>query len=155
MTTIHKIKFSWKLIHLIHLAFFSFLLLLFLQLFFYSFFRFIKCSSRFCLIADMTNLYPFTQVCLEWPFSELFSTNVSLWNQYKYIAFNIFSWRILIISYKILIIIGISNEKNKGVNHIYDIMLKRHNILPTRTSFFISSAVKFESMQEFETKIFE
>ena len=32
-------------------------------------------------------------------------------------------------------------------------MSKRHNILPTRTSFFISSAGKIESVQEF--KIFQ
>ena len=44
----------------------------------------------------MTNLFPFIQGSLEWPFSELFSANVSLWNQYKYIEFNIFSCRILI-----------------------------------------------------------
>ena len=37
----------------------------------------------------MTNLYPFIQGSLEWPFSDLFSSDVSLWNQYKYIAFNI------------------------------------------------------------------
>ena len=59
----------------------------------------------------MTNLYPLIQGSLEWPFSELFTANVSLWNQYKYIAFNIFSCKILIISYKMLIITGISNEK--------------------------------------------
>ena len=59
----------------------------------------------------MTNLYPFLQSSLEWTFTELFSANVSLWNQYKYISFNIFSSRILIISYKMLIITGISNEK--------------------------------------------
>ena len=41
---------------------------------------------------------------LEWPFCELFSANISLWNKYKYIAFNIFSCRI---SVKI----GIFNEK--------------------------------------------
>ena len=34
-------------------------------------------------------------------------------------------------------------------------MLKRHNILPTRTSFFISSAGKTESVQEFKIKFFE
>ena len=68
-------------------------------------------TRRFYLTGDMTNLYQFTQGSLEWPFSELFSANVSLRNQYKYIAFNIFSSRILIISYKILIIAGISNEK--------------------------------------------
>ena len=40
-----------------------------------------------------------------------FFSDVSLWGQYKYIAFNIFSCRILIISYKMLIITGISNEQ--------------------------------------------
>ena len=69
----------------------------------------------------MTNLYPFIQGWLEWPFSELFSANASLWNQYKYIAFNIFSCRILIISYKILIITGISNEKTNELT-IYGIL---------------------------------
>ena len=34
-------------------------------------------------------------------------------------------------------------------------MSKRHNILPTRTSFFISSAGKIESVQEFKIKLFE
>ena len=58
----------------------------------------------------MTNLCPFIQDLLEWPFSELFFANVSLRNQYKHIAFNIFSCRILIISYEILIIIEIANK---------------------------------------------
>ena len=31
-------------------------------------------------------------------------------------------------------------------------MLKRHNILLTRASFFISTAEKFESVQEFKVK---
>ena len=53
----------------------------------------------------MTNLYPFIQDLLEWPFNELVSSDISLWNQYKYVAFNIFACRILIISYKTLIII--------------------------------------------------
>ena len=69
----------------------------------------------------MTNLYPFIQGRLEWPFSALISANISLWNQYKYIAFNIFSCRILIISYKILIITGISNEKTNELT-IYGIL---------------------------------
>ena len=103
----------------------------------------------------MTNLYPFIQGSLEWPFSELINANVSLWNQYKYIVFNIFSCKILIISYEILIITGISNEKNKLISHIWNIMSKRHNILPTRTRFFISSAGKIESLQEFKIKLFE
>ena len=103
----------------------------------------------------MTNLYPFIQGSLEWPFSELINANVSLWNQYKYIVFNIFSCKILIISYEILIITGISNEKNKLISHIWNIMSKRHNILLTRTRFFISSAGKIESLQEFKIKLFE
>ena len=65
----------------------------------------------FYLTGDMTNLYPFSQGWLELPFSELFSANISLWNEYKYITFNIFSCGIFIILYKILIITGISNEK--------------------------------------------
>ena len=43
----------------------------------------------------------------------------------------------------------------KLINRIWDIMLKRHNILPTRTSFFILSAGKIESVQEFKIKLFE
>ena len=58
---------------------------------------------RFYSTRDITNLYPFIQDSLEWPFSELFSANGQLWNQYKYIAFNIFSCRILIILYKMLV----------------------------------------------------
>ena len=73
----------------------------------------------------MTNLYSFIQSSLEWPFSELFSANVSFWNQYKYIAFNIFTCRILIILYKILIITGISNEKTNTLT-IYGIL--RRNV---------------------------
>ena len=56
----------------------------------------------------MTNLH---EGSLEWPFSKLFFACVSLWNQYKYIVFKISSYRILIISYKMLIITRISNEK--------------------------------------------
>ena len=66
-------------------------------------------TRRFYLTGDMTNLfYPFIQGSLEWPFSEVFSANLSLWNQCKYIAFNIFSCRILTVSYKILIITGLN-----------------------------------------------
>ena len=45
--------------------------------------------------------------------------------------------------------------KKKLVNHIWNIMPKRHNILPTRNSFFISSAGKIQSVQEFKIKLFE
>ena len=38
----------------------------------------------------MTNLYLFIQGSLELPFSELLSSDVSVWNEYIYIAFNIF-----------------------------------------------------------------
>ena len=104
-------------------------------------------------IGDITNLHPNIQGSLELPFSELFSPNALLWNQCEYIAFNIFSWRISIISYKMLIITGISNEKK--INHIWNIMSKRDNILPTRNSFFISSAGKIKSVQDFKIKFFE
>ena len=46
------------------------------------------------IATDIANLYSFTQGSLEWPFNELLFSDVSLWNQYKYIAFNIFSSRI-------------------------------------------------------------
>ena len=61
---------------------------------------------------------------LEWLFSELFSATVSLWNQYKYIAFNNFSCRILIISYKILIITETSNEKPNTLT-IYGVLCRK------------------------------
>ena len=46
-------------------------------------------------------------------------------------------------------------KKKKRINHIWNIMSKRHKVLPTRNSFFISSAGKIESMQEFKTKFSE
>ena len=93
-------------------------------------------------------------------------------NQYKYFAFNILLCSILIISYKTLNITWIYNEKTKELT-IYAIfyqnvtifyrqelaslfqLSKRHNILPTRTSFFISKAGKIETVREFQMKIFE
>ena len=55
---------------------------------------------------------------------------------------------------EMLFITGISNEKktpkNKCINHIWNITSKRHNILPTISSFFISSIEKIESVQEFK-----
>ena len=54
-----------------------------------------------------------------------------------------------------LIITRISNgATNKIIIHA-NIMTKRHNILPTRTGFFISSAGKIESVQELKVKLFE
>ena len=76
-------------------------------------FQLLVLAKRFYLTGDMMYLYPFIQGSLESPFKGLFSADASLCNQYKYIAFNIFSWRILIISYKMLIITGISDEKTK------------------------------------------
>ena len=60
-------------------------------------------------------------------FSELISANVSLWNQYKHIAFNIFSCRALIISYKMLIIAGISNQRTSGLT-IYALLCQNVTI---------------------------
>ena len=45
--------------------------------------------------------------------------------------------------------------KKKLINHIWNTMSKRHNILPTKTSFFILSAGKIESVQELKIKLFE
>ena len=75
----------------------------------------------------MTNLCPFIQGSLEWPFSELFNANVSFWDQCKYIAFNIFSCKTLIISNKILIIRKISNEKTNQLA-IYGILYRNVTI---------------------------
>ena len=68
-------------------------------------------SRRFYLTGSMTNFYSFIRGSLKWPFCELFVSDVSLWNQYKFIAFNIFSCIIFIIYCIILIITVISNEK--------------------------------------------
>ena len=84
-------------------------------------------SRIFYLTGYMTNLYPFIQGSLERPFSELFSSDVSLWKQYKYIAFNIFSFTILIVSYKMLMITGISNENTNELN-IYAILCRKVTI---------------------------
>ena len=46
-------------------------------------------TMKILLYRRYESLYPFVLGSLEWPFSKLFSANVS-WNQYKYIAFNIF-----------------------------------------------------------------
>ena len=98
-------------------------------------------SRRFYLTRDMTNLYPFIQGWLEWPFSELFSANVSLWKQYKFITFGIFSCRILVISYKILIITGISNEKT---NELTTYVILSWNV----TVFYRQELVSLFQVQE-------
>ena len=69
----------------------------------------------------MTNLYPFIQGFLKCLFSKLVSSDASLWDQYKLMAFNSFSGRILIISCKILIITVIPNETTNKLT-IYTIV---------------------------------
>ena len=71
---------------------------------------------RFYLTGEMANLCPFIHVLCDLPFSELFSTDVSSCNQYKYIEFNISLCRILIVLYKMLIITGIPNEETNKVS---------------------------------------
>ena len=66
---------------------------------------------RFYLTGGMMNRYPFIWGLLERSFSELNFCNASLLNQYKFIAFKIFSCKALIISGKTSIITVISNEK--------------------------------------------
>ena len=46
-------------------------------------------------------------------------------------------------------------KKNKRINHIWKIMSESQNMLPTRNSFFISTAGKIQSVQEFKIKLFE
>ena len=60
----------------------------------------------------------FIQGSLKWPFSELFFTVVSLWNQYEYIAFSIFFCSIWF-----RIIAGISNETTNELT-IYAILCR-------------------------------
>ena len=76
--------------------------------------------------------HSFIQGSLELTFSELYLPNLLLWNQYKSIAVNIFSRRILIISCKMLSITRISNDTY--INHICNIISKRCNILTTSTT---------------------
>ena len=87
----------------------------------------------------MTSLYPFIQGSLEWSFSELFSSDVSLWNQCKYIAFNIFSSRILIILHKMLIITWISNGKANELT-IYTILCRNDTMFYRQKLFSLLQA---------------
>ena len=65
-------------------------------------------TRRFYLIRAMAIF--FIRGSLGWPFRELVFSDTSLWNQYKFITFNIFSCKILRISFKILIVTVNSNE---------------------------------------------
>ena len=89
---------------------------------------------------NFSRSYPFIQVSLEWRFSELFSANVSLWSQYKYIAFNIFSCTVVIVLYEMLIITGISNEKT--IYSIYEILCR------SVTIFYQQELASLFQMQE-------
>ena len=73
------------------------------------------------------NLYPFIRGSLERSFNELFFSDVFLSNQCKFIVFNIFWCRMLIISCKLLVITVKSNEKPNELN-ICKVMPKRLNI---------------------------
>ena len=104
---------------------------------------------------DMMNLYSSIQGSLVGSFSIFLMYRYGI--NIMYTAFNIFSIRILIILYKMLIVTGISNETIYSIlsysiliNHICNIMSKRQNILTTRTSFFISSASKIENVRKFK-----
>ena len=72
-----------------------------------------------------TSLHLF-KVCLNnhlmnyFPLMDRYGININI-NKNKYIAFNIFSCRSLIISYKMLVATGISNEKT-NVLTIYGIL---------------------------------
>ena len=80
---------------------------------------------------------------------------VSLWSQYKYIALNIFSCRILIISYKMSVITGISNGTTNE-STIYAILCRNITIsYRQRISFVISSPGKIERVQELKIKLLE
>ena len=68
------------------------------------------------------------QDLLEWPFSELIFFDALFWNPYKVIAFNIVSCRILITSYKLLIIIVISHEATEELT-IYALLCAHVTIL--------------------------
>ena len=87
------------------------------------------------------------------------NTNILYFNSFmteaRHERVNIFSCRILIISYKMLIMTGISNERRNELT-IHALLCRNgQNILPKGTSFFISSAGKIENVQEFSVKLFE
>ena len=44
-------------------------------------------QRKFCMTGGMTNLYPLIRCSFERSFSELFFSDASLWNQYKFVAF--------------------------------------------------------------------
>ena len=80
--------------------------------------------------------------------------NVSLGNKNKFITFNIFSCRNLIILYKVLIITRILIEKANELT-INDILCQNVTIFYGKNSFLMLIIGKNESVQEFKAKIFE
>ena len=105
------------------------------------FYYLLVCFKKILLAGEMTNLYPFIQGSLEWPFSNLTFSDVKLWNQYKYIDFNIFSCRILITLYKIIIIFRISDETRNELT-IYAILCQNVTI------FYLQELVSLFQVQE-------
>ena len=85
----------------------------------------------FYLTGGITNLYSIIRGSMEWPFSELFLflSDASLYNQYKFIAFNILSWIILIIYCKILLIITVISNKTTNELTIYAKLCQNVTIL--------------------------
>ena len=69
------------------------------------------------------NLYPFIQGSLEWRFSELFPLMYRYRINTNILDLTFFVCRILIISYKMLIITGITNEKTNELT-IYGILCR-------------------------------
>ena len=76
----------------------------------------------------MAKFYSFIRGSLEWPFSELYFFDALLWNQHKFIAFNIFPCKILITSCKILIITVIYNKTPNELT-TYTILCRKVTIL--------------------------
>ena len=76
----------------------------------------------------MAKFYSFIRGSLEWPFSELYFFDALLWNQHKFIAFNIFPCKILITSCKILIITVIYNKTPNELTP-YTILCRKVTIL--------------------------
>ena len=74
-----------------------------------------------------------------------------LWNQYKYIAFNIFSCNVLIISYKMLTITEISSDANKLP--IYAVLCRNVTIFYRQELLLYTG--KIENVQELKVKLFE
>ena len=107
---------------------------------------------RFYLTGDMTNFCSFIHLFNLWPFSELFFTDVQLFNQFKYIACNIFSCMIFIISYKLLIITGISNNKRNKLT-IYAILCRNVTIFYWQK--LVSLFQVHEQLKTFQSKTFQ